>query len=147
MTGYFAGAGFSSESGPQPAYQNKSRAVLKRWRTTGLIVGGLIEVTMFFVLLRVEYGLNEMIVTFADPQSAGWLWLGIGAVLFGVGVVCAAGVGVINALAYDQQFRFGPMPETPVGAPIEERMPRLDDVSRPAGTDSDPIPVTDNFLR
>lgn len=145
MTGYFASAGYIEDA--RPPYQNTALVRLKRWAYSGLIAGGVIEIIMFLVLLRVTEGDFELLVAFGDPGSAGWVWIGIGLVLLGMGIVCAVGAGVVKAVAYDQQFRFGPLPVTPVGAPVEERAPRLDDVSRHAGTDADPIPVTDNFIR
>lgn len=137
MTNYFAGAGFSSESGRESQFRNTARRNLAIWAWLGLLGGGLLE----FIVLGV--------LTSGRAQADGWffLWLILGFVLIAIGVASWAGSAIVRAISYEQEYRHGPLAATAAAPIVEPRAPRLDDASRPSGTDDDPIPVTDNLIR
>lgn len=137
MTGYFAGAGFSSESGQRSAYQNKARRNLAVWAWLGLLGGAAVELLTFLAL------------TTGQAAGDGWttFWLILGFVLIAIGVASWAGSAVVRAMAYENEYRFGPLAQSPYAPAELPRAPRLDDESRHAGTEEDPIPVEDNFIR
>jgi len=137
VTNYFAGAGFSSGSGRESQYRNTARRNLAVWAWLGLLGGGLLE----FIVLA--------LVTSAQVQADGWFvfWMIVGFLLMAIGVASWAGSAVVRAIAYEQEYRHGPLAATAAVLPEEPREPRLDDASRHAGTDDDPIPVTDNVIR
>ena len=137
MSGYFAGAGFGGDAKERGAYQNKARRNLAVWAWLGFLGGASI---LFFTFLAVTLS-NSLV------DGVVLFWFILGGVLLAIGVASWAGSAVVRAIAYEQEYRHGPLASSAAAAATGARQPLLDDAARHAGTDEAPISVDDDFLR